>query len=88
MREAGERRDRMKKDAEFLLSQELKQMTTDLLREAVDEATRRAQELLTQRLTQADHDRFAEQFLADLRPAKGTGARTPPYGAVAKGSAS
>lgn len=88
VREAGERRERMKKDAEFLLSQELKQMKTDLLREAVDEATRRAQELLTQRLTQADHDRFAEQFITDLRPAKGAGASTPPYGAVAKGTPS
>jgi F-type H+-transporting ATPase subunit b len=88
VREANERRELMKKDAEFLLSQELKQMRLDLLRETVDEAVRRAHELLLQRLTPADQERFAEQFLAQLRPSKGAGSGSSQYGAVAKGGVS
>src|SRR5690606_34569991 len=58
--EANERRERMKRDAEFLLSQELKQMRQDLLHETVDQALRGAAELLRAKLTPAEQDRYLE----------------------------
>jgi F-type H+-transporting ATPase subunit b len=87
--EANERRERMKKDADFLLAQEWKQMRQDLVAQTVDEATRLAADLLSKRLTQADQDRFAETFLAELRSGseRGGGAGSS-YEAVAKGGPS
>jgi F-type H+-transporting ATPase subunit b len=87
--EAKERRDRMKRDAEVLLSQEVKQMRQELVVEVVREATRLATELLGKEMTLGDHDRFAEMFLAELR----SGSKLRGFGAVAasaaaKGSAS
>ena len=66
LREAEERRALMKRDAEFLLGQELKQMRIDLTAETVDAATKAAAELVAKRLTAADHDRFAEAFVTQL----------------------
>jgi F-type H+-transporting ATPase subunit b len=92
VREANERRERMKKDTDLLLAQEVKQMQADLLAEVVNEATRVATELLSRRLTLGDHDRFAEAFLMQLRASKGprtgTSMAPPPVSAVAKGTAS
>jgi F-type H+-transporting ATPase subunit b len=87
--EARERRDRMKRDAEVLLSQEVKQMRQELVVEVVREATQLATELLSKEMTLGDHDRFAEGFLAELR----SGSKARGFGAVAasaaaKGSAS
>jgi F-type H+-transporting ATPase subunit b len=87
--EAKERRDRMKRDAEILLSQEVKQLRQDLVVEVVREATRVATEVLSKEMTLGDHDRFAEMFLAELRPdgrGRGSGALAP--SAAAKGSGS
>lgn len=81
VREANETRERMKKDAEFLLAQELKQMRLDLLREAVDEAIRGAGEMLAKKLTSADQDRFAEAFLTQLPPRSGSGSAGEPVAA-------
>jgi F-type H+-transporting ATPase subunit b len=89
LQEAEERRLRMKRDAEILLSQEVKQMRQDLVLEVVREATRLATELLSKELTLGDHDRFAEMFLAELRSggrARGSGAFAS--SAAAKGSGS
>lgn len=84
--EANERRDRMKKDAEFLLSQELKQMRLDLLNETVEKAVVRASELLGQRLTPAEQDRYLETFLTQL-PVR-TGSAKGSEAAAAKGGIS
>jgi F-type H+-transporting ATPase subunit b len=65
--EAKERRERMKRDGEVLLSQEVKQMRQELVTEVVSEATRLATELLAKEMTLGDHDRFAETFLAEIR---------------------
>jgi F-type H+-transporting ATPase subunit b len=81
--EAKERRELMKKDAEVLLSQEVKQMRQDLVVEVVRDATRVATSLLAKEMTLGDHDRFAEMFLAELR----SGGRTPGSGAVAASAA-
>ena len=65
--EANERRERMRQDAQLLLSHELDQMRHDLMKEAVDEASRIATELLAQRMTLADQERFVEAFFLELR---------------------
>ena len=67
MREAEEKAARMQKDAAFLLEQEAKQMRLDLQREAVEAALAAAEELLTKRVTPADQERLAEEFLAVAR---------------------
>jgi len=70
--DANERRERMKKDAEFLLSQELKQMRQDLLHETVDQALLGAAELLRAKLTPAEQDRYLEALLLQLPARSGS----------------
>jgi F0F1-type ATP synthase membrane subunit b/b' len=60
----------MEKEAVFLLEQEAKQMQADLQREAVAAALHRAEELLASKITTADQERMAEEFLATLVPQK------------------
>jgi len=79
--EAKERRERMQKDTEILLSQESKQMRQELIAEVVNEATKQAADILAKRMTLGDHDRFAEAFLDQLR-ARG------PIGGARKGGLS
>ncbi len=68
VREAEEKAARMEKDATFLVEQERKQMRADLQREAVAGALVAAEELLRTKLTLADQERVAEEFLATLVP--------------------
>jgi F-type H+-transporting ATPase subunit b len=70
LKEAEAKAERMRKDAEFLVEQELKQLRGDLLREAVETAVRAAEDLLKARVTPADHERLAEDYLADLGKSK------------------
>jgi F-type H+-transporting ATPase subunit b len=64
--EAEAKADRLRSDAAFLVEQELKQVRQDLWREAVEAAIGAAQELLAGRVTVADQERLAEDYLADL----------------------
>ncbi len=64
--EADAKAERMRKDAEFLVEQELKQVRVDLLRETVEAAVATAEELLKSRVTAADQERLADDYLADL----------------------
>src|SRR5258708_16094612 len=73
VKDAEAKAERMRKDAEFLVEQELKQIRVDLWRDAVDSAIATAEELLKKRVTPADQERLAEEYLADL----GTKPRTP-----------
>jgi F0F1-type ATP synthase membrane subunit b/b' len=66
VREAETKADRMRKEAEFLVEQELKQLRGDLWRDTVDAAVAAAEELLKKRVTPADQERLAEDYLADL----------------------
>lgn len=66
VREAEAKGERMKKDAEFLVEQELKQIRVDLQRETVEAAIAAAEELLKKRVTMADQERLAEDYLSDL----------------------
>jgi F-type H+-transporting ATPase subunit b len=70
VREAEEKAARMEKDAAFMVEQELKQMRLDLMRETVDVSVAVAEELLRKRVTQADHERLADEFLASLAARK------------------
>lgn len=62
-------RERMMNDAQFRISQEGKASRDSLSREALDEALRAAEELLTTSVTKADHDRLAAEYLEQLGPA-------------------
>lgn len=66
VREAELKADRMRKDAEFMVEQEIKQLRGDLWRETVEAAVAAAEELLKKRVTPADQERLAEDYLADL----------------------
>jgi F-type H+-transporting ATPase subunit b len=70
VKDAEAKAERMRKDAEFVVEQELKQIRADLLREAVEAAVRAAEDLLKARITPADHERLAEDYLADLGRSK------------------
>ncbi len=74
VKEAEEKAGRMQKDAAFLLEQEAKQLRLDLVQETADMAVAAAEELLKKRVTEADQERFAEEFLRSLE-ARGGGAR-------------
>jgi F-type H+-transporting ATPase subunit b len=82
--DAEAKAERMRKDAEFLVDQELKQIRQDLWRDTVEAAVGAAEELLKKRVTAADQERMAEDYLADLG-AKKTG---PIAGAGTQESAS
>jgi F-type H+-transporting ATPase subunit b len=71
LNEAEAKAERMRKDAEFLVEQEMKQVRADLLRETVEAAVAAAEQLLKSRVTAADQERIADDYLADL------GARMP-----------
>ena len=64
--EAEAKAERMRKDSEFLIEQELKQVRADLLKETVEAAVAAAEELLKSRVTAADQERLADDYLADL----------------------
>jgi F-type H+-transporting ATPase subunit b len=83
VKDAEEKAERMRKDAQFLLEQELKQLRNELIRHAVDIASTAAEEVLKSKLTQADHDRVADEFLAQLASAKPAGASASKQGGVA-----
>jgi F-type H+-transporting ATPase subunit b len=66
VKEAEAKAERMRKDAEFLVEQELKQIRQDLWRDTVEAAVLAAEDLLKKRVTAADQERLAEDYLADL----------------------
>jgi ATP synthase F0 subunit b len=66
VREAEEKAARMEKDAKFLVEQESKQLHAELTRNAVEMALTAAEELLKKRITSADQERLAEDYLSQL----------------------
>jgi F0F1-type ATP synthase membrane subunit b/b' len=66
VKDAEEKAARMQKDAVFMLEQESKQLRLDLQKETVLAALGAAEELLKKRVTGADQERLAEEFLASL----------------------
>ncbi|MRG92861.1 F0F1 ATP synthase subunit B [Polyangium spumosum] len=71
--EAEERRARMRRDAEFRIEQELRTARIELMREAVQDATAAAEEMIRSRAAQADLDRMSEDYLGSVREALASG---------------
>ncbi len=88
IREAEEKAARVGRDAGFLVEQEAKQLRLDLTREAVERSVAQAETLLRAAVTQADHERLAEEFLAELgAKASGTPSTTPSTAPTSGGAA-
>jgi F0F1-type ATP synthase membrane subunit b/b' len=64
--EAQAKAERMVNDAQFLVVQEGKQIAEELWRDALEAVVGAAEDLLKKRVTQADQERLAEDYLADL----------------------
>jgi F-type H+-transporting ATPase subunit b len=64
--QAEEKAARMRKDTNFLIEQQIKQLRKDLSEEAANAVVRAAQELLQERTTEADRNRLAEAYLKRL----------------------
>lgn len=84
VREAKEKAERMKKDAQFLLDQEVKQLRIDLQKYAVEVAMRAAESSLKTKVSSQDQDRVADEFVSMIGQLPEPGAK----GVVAKGGAS
>jgi F-type H+-transporting ATPase subunit b len=66
VKEAEAKAERMHRDAEFIVEQEMKQIRQDLWRDAVDAAVGAAEQMLKKRVTPADQERLADDYLSDL----------------------
>ncbi len=66
LKDATERADRMRRDAERLVEQERKQVQQDLLVETIDLAVQEAGRLLQKSVSPDDHARLAQDLLAEL----------------------
>jgi len=64
--QAEEKAARLRKDASFLIEQQIKQLRKELTQEAASAAVVAAQELLQERTTDADQDQLAEAYLNRL----------------------
>jgi F0F1-type ATP synthase membrane subunit b/b' len=69
--EAKERRVRMERDAHQLVEQELKAVREQLSAETIQSALRSAEAALLKRITEADQQRFGEDYLSGLAKAAG-----------------
>jgi F0F1-type ATP synthase membrane subunit b/b' len=65
--EAGEKRERLKREAETLIEHELKATREHLYRETVRAAMLSAQQVLTQTVTIADQQRVAREYMDTLQ---------------------
>ena len=66
VRDAEEKAARMEKDATFRIEQEMRQIRQELWRDTVEVAVTAAEDLLKKRITPADQERLAEDYLAEL----------------------
>ena len=71
VRDAEEKAARMEKDATFRIEQEMRQIRQELWRDTVEVAVTAAEDLLKKRITPADQERLAEDYLAELGSAGG-----------------
>jgi F-type H+-transporting ATPase subunit b len=64
--EATEKAERMRREGDFAIQQELKQLRADLLREAVEAAAESAEKAVRGATTPADQTRLADEYVANL----------------------
>ncbi|MFZ5891705.1 MAG: hypothetical protein ACOY0T_11680 [Myxococcota bacterium] len=69
LQEAKERRERMERDAHLLVQQELKAVRETLIETTIASALKSAEQTLRQRLTEADQQRFGDEYLNSIRRA-------------------
>jgi len=72
--EAEAKAERLRKDAQFLVEQEIKQLRQDLWRDAVEAAVTAAGDLLKEKITGEDQQRLADDYIADLSAQKAAAA--------------
>ncbi len=66
VKEAEEKAERMKKDATFLLDQEMKQLRLDMIAFTVEAASTAAEQVLKSRIGASDHERLADEYVKQL----------------------
>ncbi len=64
--EAEHKAARMRRESEFLIEQQAKQLRADLLREATESAVTAAEQLLIKSTTNFDQQRLAQEYLSSL----------------------
>lgn len=64
--EAEARAARMRRDAQFVIDQQLKQLKADLTREAVEAAINAAEKALVEQIGGADQQRLADDYLSNV----------------------
>ncbi len=66
IQEAEARAARMRKDATFLVEQQMKQLRLDLTREAIEAAVAAAEEVLSKQVAANDQQRLADDYLSQI----------------------
>jgi len=69
VQDASEARDRLMADAKFRVAQESKSARDELTNKALENALSAAEELVKTRVTKADHDRLADEYLEQISTA-------------------
>jgi F-type H+-transporting ATPase subunit b len=64
--DAEHKASRMRKEAQFLIEQQMKQLRSDLTRDTVEAAIAAAEQLLVKATTSYDQQRIAQEYLASL----------------------
>lgn len=80
--EAERKASRLRRETEFLIEQQLKQLRVDLTKEAVEAAMLAAEEVLRVRATSDDQQRLATTYLTRLGPAAKSASSGGPGGAA------
>lgn len=65
--EAEARAARMRRDAQFVIDQQMKQLKADLTREAIEAAVKAAEEVLMAQTSAADQERLAQAYLGSIQ---------------------
>jgi F-type H+-transporting ATPase subunit b len=76
--EAEQKAARMRREAEFMVEQQVKTLRADITREAADAAIAAAEQLLSKATTSFDHQRLAQEYLTSLQTAHGVKASIVP----------
>lgn len=66
VKEAEEKAERMTKDAQFLLDQELKQLRNDMIAFTADAAIAAAEAVLKSKVSASDHERLSAEYLDEV----------------------
>lgn len=74
VKEAEHKAARMRRDTEFVIEQQMKQLRADLTQEAVENAIVTAEKVLREQVTAEDQKRLADNYLEQLRESAGHGA--------------